>query len=134
MTDLSRSTIGQLLIPVTDLDRAIPWYRDVLGLPFLFSAPPQMAFFQCGDVRLLVGVPEAAESRRGSGTIYFHVEDIRAVHATLAGRGVAFEAPPHAVHRTERSTLWLSEFRDPDGNPLALMAEVPVAPPGGGLP
>jgi predicted enzyme related to lactoylglutathione lyase len=124
-TDLSDATIGQLLIPVEDLDRAILFYRDTLGLRFLFSAPPQMSFFQSGNVRLLVGVPETAGERMRGSMIYFFVKEIHAVHKTLVERGVAFQAAPHVVHRTPASELWLTEFRDPDGNHLALMSEVP---------
>lgn len=127
--DLSDASVGQLMLPVTDLERAVQYYRDVLGLPFLFAAPPQMAFFQCGGVRLLVGVPESAAHRRRGGTVYFRVADIQAVHATLTSRGVAFQVAPHLVHRTPASELWLAEFQDPDGNQLALMAETPGAPP-----
>jgi methylmalonyl-CoA/ethylmalonyl-CoA epimerase len=125
--DLSNATVGQLLIPVTDLDRAIPWYRDTLGLRFLFAAPPQMAFFMAGEVRLLVGVPEAGQQANRGSMVYFKVADIHAVYDTLAGRGVAVGAKPHLVHRTPTSELWLSEFKDPDGNQLALMSEVAVA-------
>lgn len=125
--DLSDSAVGQLLIPVEDLDRGIAFYRDLLGLKFLFSAPPQMSFFQCGSVRLLVGVPEAGSPRQRGATVYFQVPDIQAVYRTLLGRGVSFPAPPHVVHRTPTSDLWLSEFSDPDGNHLALMAETPRA-------
>jgi methylmalonyl-CoA/ethylmalonyl-CoA epimerase len=131
--DLSGASVAQLLIPVEDLERAVPYYRDVLGLPHLFTAPPQMAFFACGGVRLLVGVPPADTRRDRGATVYFRVPDIHATHATLAGRGVAFEAPPHVVHRTPATELWLSEFRDPDGNHLALMAEAAVAPAAGGV-
>lgn len=120
--DLSDATVGQLLVPVTDLDRAIVFYRDTLGLPFLFSAPPQMSFFQAGQVRLLVGVPEAGFDGRGS-MIYFKVSDIQAVYETLTDRGAVMGAPPHVVHRTPTSELWLCEFQDPDGNKLALMSE-----------
>jgi methylmalonyl-CoA/ethylmalonyl-CoA epimerase len=127
--DLSDASVGQLMLPVTDLERAVQYYRDVLGLPFLFAAPPQMAFFQCGGVRLLVGVPESAAHRRRGGTVYFRVADIQAVHATLTSRGVAFQVAPHLVHRTPASELWLAEFQDPDGNQLALMDETPGAPP-----
>jgi methylmalonyl-CoA/ethylmalonyl-CoA epimerase len=126
--DLSDASVGQLMLPVADVERAVTYYRDVLGLPFLFAAPPQMAFFQCGGVRLLVGVPESAEHRRRGGTVYFRVGDIQAVHATLAARGVTFQAAPHVVHRTPTSDLWLAEFQDPDGNHLALMADVPATP------
>lgn len=122
--DLSGATIGQLLIPVENLDHAISFYRDVLGLQFLFAAPPQMSFFQCGNVRLLVGVHEAGRARERGSQIYFSVRDIHAVHETLRDRGVAFRATPHMVHRTGESELWLAEFADPDGNSLALMSEV----------
>ncbi len=123
--DLSDATVGQLLIPVEDLDRAITFYRDTLGLRFLFSAPPQMSFFQSGGVRLLVGVPEANQPRHRGSQVYFQVADIHAVFRTLAGRGVTFGANPHVVHRTATAELWLAEFRDPDGNQLALMSETP---------
>ena len=125
--DLSRARVGQLLIPVEELDRAVSFYRDVLGLEFLFSAPPQMSFFMCGNVRLLVGVHDRDRPRERGSQIYFSVGDIRAVHETLAGRGVAFQAAPHVVHRTAASELWLAEFTDPDGNHLALMSEIGVA-------
>ena len=123
--DLSDSTVAQVLIPVEDLERAIAFYRDTLGLRFLFSAPPQMSFFQSGNVRLLVGAPETEEHRRRGSTVYFRVADIHAVVKTLAERGVKFAASPHVVHRTPTTELWLTEFRDPDGNHLALMSETP---------
>lgn len=122
--NLSNASIGQLMIPVEDFDRGVAFYRDVLGVPFLFAAPPQMAFFMCGTVRLLVGVlPPGEKAQRGSA-IYFRVPDIKAVHAELEGKGVKFRAAPHVVHRTPQMELWLAEFSDPDGNPLALMCEV----------
>ena len=121
--NLAESTIGQLLVPVEDFERGVAFYRDVLGLQFLFAAPPQMAFFRCGTVRLLVGVmPPGQKAQRGSA-IYFRVEDIQGVCSTLKGNGVRFRAEPHVVHRTPGSELWLAEFSDPDGNQLALMSE-----------
>jgi methylmalonyl-CoA/ethylmalonyl-CoA epimerase len=122
--DLSDATVGQLLIPVTDLERAIAYYRDSLGLRFLFSAPPQMSFFQAGSVRLLVGVPESSRLAQRGSMVYFKVVDIHAVFETLRARGVAVGNPPHVVHRTPTMELWLCEFKDPDGNQLALMSEV----------
>jgi predicted enzyme related to lactoylglutathione lyase len=122
--DLADATVGQVLIPVEDLDRAIPYYRDTLGLRYLFSAPPQMSFFQAGNVRLLVGVPEPGQPRQRGSAVYFKVPDIHAVHATLKQRGVDFPAEPKLIHKTATSELWLAEFRDPDGNQLALMSEI----------
>jgi len=121
--DLSNAKVAQLLIPVEDFESGVAFYRDVLGLPFLFAAPPQMAFFNCGGVRLLVGVlPQGQVAQRGSA-IYFQVADITAVYASLKDKGVDFKAAPHVIHRTPSAELWLAEFVDPDGNQLALMSE-----------
>jgi len=124
--NLSDATIGQLLIPVGDLDRGVAFYRDVLGLRFLFAAPPQMAFFMCGAVRLLVGVLAPGQKAQRGSAIYFQVTDIQSVHSTLSAAGVRFVASPHIVNRTPKSELWLAEFTDPDGNQLAPMSEVAV--------
>ncbi len=124
--NLSDASVGQLMIPVADVDAGVAFYRDVLGLPFLFAAPPQMAFFMCGAVRLLIGVLPPGQAAQRGGAIYFKVADIAAVHAHLARQGVPFQQPPHLVHKTAQSELWLANFTDPDGNQLALMSEVPV--------
>jgi len=124
--NLADATIGQLLIPIEDFERGTAFYRDVLGLPFLFAAPPQMAFFMCGSVRLLVGVTPAGQKAQRGSAIYFQVKDIHGVFAALQGGGVKFVAAPHVVNRTPKSELWLAEFNDPDGNQLALMSEVAV--------
>jgi methylmalonyl-CoA/ethylmalonyl-CoA epimerase len=124
--NLSDATVTQLLIPIDDFERGVGFYRDTLGLPFLFAAPPQMAFFQCGAVRLLVGVmPPGQKAQRGSA-IYFSVKDIKAVHTFLSSKGVQFKAAPHIVNRSATSETWLAEFVDPDGNQLALMSELPL--------
>ncbi len=119
-------TIGQIHVSVSDVDRAVAFYRDVLGVPFLFQVPGQpMAFFDCDGVRLYLGVPES-EAFRSRGVLYFTVEDIAEAHRVLTDRGVAFRDEPHPVHRTESSELWMAFFTDPDGNNLAIMAEVPL--------
>ena len=123
--DMHDAKVAQVLIPVDNLDRAVVFYQDVLGLKFLFKAPPQMAFFQSGDVRLLIGETPAGRPVQRGSAVYFQVEDIQGVFQTLSGRGVVFQAVPHVVHRTPEIQLWLAEFQDPDGNPLALMAQTP---------
>jgi methylmalonyl-CoA/ethylmalonyl-CoA epimerase len=124
--NLSNATVAQVMIPIEDFERGTAFYRDTLGIPFLFAAPPQMAFFMCGPVRLLVGVmPPGQQAQRGSA-IYFQVPDIHAVFASLKNDGVEFVADPHLVNRTPKSELWLAEFKDPDGNQLALMSEIPI--------
>jgi predicted enzyme related to lactoylglutathione lyase len=122
--NLANAKIAQLLIPIGDFDAGVAFYRDTLGIPFLFAAPPQMAFFNCGGIRLLVGVmPPGQEAQRGS-VVYFQVDDIHAAFSSLKEKAVAFKADPHVVNRTPQSELWLAEFVDPDGNQLALMAEI----------
>jgi predicted enzyme related to lactoylglutathione lyase len=124
--NLADATITQLLIPVDDFERGLAFYRDVLGLPLLFAAPPQMAFFQCGTVRVLVGVTPAGQRVQRGSQIYFGVKDIQSVHSALSTQGVQFKAPPHVVNRSATAEVWLAEFVDPDGNQLALMSETPL--------
>ena len=124
--DLADAKVAQLLIPVDDFEAGVAFYRDTLGIQFLFSAPPQMAFFDCGGVRLLVGVMPAGQQAQRGSAIYFRVADIRAVHSSLKSKGVDFKAEPHVVQRSSGMELWLAEFVDPYGNQLALMSEVTV--------
>ena len=124
--NLSDATVGQLLIPIDDFERGVAFYRDILGLPFLFAAPPQMAFFMCGPIRLLVGVVPAGQKAQRGSAIYFQVKDIQGVFSSLKAKGVQFAAHPHIVNRTPKSELWLAEFTDPGGNQLALMSEVAI--------
>lgn len=119
--------IGQIMVPAQDLDRAVGFYRDTLGLKFLFEAPPQMAFFECGGVRLLVGVPDSPLVDHPASVIYYKVSDIQAAAAELEGKGVQFVTKPHAVAKMPTYTLWLADFKDSEGNVLALMSEVPNA-------
>jgi methylmalonyl-CoA/ethylmalonyl-CoA epimerase len=115
--------IGQIAITTHDLERATAFYRDALGLEFLFEAG-SLAFLRCGDVRLMLAVPEKAEVDHASSTLYFRVDDIHAARDELIARGVAFVDEPHLIARMPDHELWMSFFRDPDGNLLALMSEV----------
>ncbi len=124
-TDLRNSRIGQIAINVHDLDRAIAFYRDVLGMKFLFQAPPNMAFFICGDVRLLLGLPDKPEFDHPASIIYYRVDDIHATSSSLSAKGVTFEHEPALVHKAESHDLWIAFFRDTEDNRLALMSEVP---------
>ncbi|MFB9186685.1 VOC family protein [Dactylosporangium sucinum] len=113
--------VGQIHISVSDLDRSIPFYRDVLGIPFLFRVPGQpMAFFQSGDVRLYLGQPESPRFQ-SNVLLYFTVDDIAAEYDRLTAAGVTIDEPPHVVHRDEASELWMAFLTDPDGQNLAIM-------------
>jgi catechol 2,3-dioxygenase-like lactoylglutathione lyase family enzyme len=115
--------IGQIRIQVTDADRAVTFYRDALGMTFLYAFPG-MAFFDVDGVRLMLVEPEGRDFG-GVSAIYYRVEDIGLAVKTLESRGVAFDDQPHVVHRDAAHDLWMAFFRDPDGNILALMSEVP---------
>jgi DNA-binding CsgD family transcriptional regulator/catechol 2,3-dioxygenase-like lactoylglutathione lyase family enzyme len=113
--------IGQIARHVTDIEAAQRWYRDVLGLPHLYSFG-DLAFFDCGGTRLFLSTGGGAP---GESVIYFRVEDIRAAHAALAARGVEFINAPHMIHRHDDGTEeWMAFFNDPEKRPLAIMAQV----------
>jgi predicted enzyme related to lactoylglutathione lyase len=114
--------IGQISVTAHDLDRAAGFYRDVLGVKELFRVP-KMAFFDCGGVRLMLGLPEKPEFDHPSSVLYFDVPDIEEAHRTLAGRGVRFETEPHFVAPLGARDLWMAFFRDSEGNLMALQSE-----------
>lgn len=117
--------VGQIFVNAKDLDRAIAFYRDILGMTFLFQAPPNMAFFQCGGVRIMLGIPDKAELAHPASVIYYKVDDIEKVAEVFKARGVEFIIDPHLVAPMPTYDLWLADFRDSEGNILALMSEVP---------
>jgi len=123
-TNLGIKNIGQISIIVRDLERATAFYRDMLGLPLLFTAG-NLAFFDCGGVRLMLGPAETPELDHPSSILYFRVPDINTAHQRLVERGVEIEAPPRLIAPMPTYDLWMSGFRDSEGNLLELMSEVP---------
>lgn len=122
---LADARLGQVAVRVLDVERATTHYREVLGLRFLFAAPG-LAFFQCGETRLMLGRAETAEFDHASSILYFSVDDVIGTHAALAARGVPFRGAPHVVHRTPQSELWMAAFEDGEGNVFAVMTEKPL--------
>ncbi len=118
------SAIKQVSVNARDLPRATAFYRDVLGVRHLFDAPPRMSFFDCGGIRLLVGVAEKEEFAHPSSILYFDVPDIQAAQRDLAARGVKFRDEPHLVAKLPGREVWLSFFDDTEGNVLALTCEI----------
>jgi methylmalonyl-CoA/ethylmalonyl-CoA epimerase len=114
--------IHQVSIRTRDTARAVAFYRDTLGLKLLFEAPPQLAFFDCGGVRLMLSPPEPEFDHQGS-VLYFAVDDIKAAHTALAAAGVTFRTAPHLVAKLPDREVWLTDFEDSEGNVLALMSE-----------
>lgn len=123
MTSTGLSRIGQIAMNAKDLDRAIRFYRDTLGIPFLFRAPPRLAFFDCSGTRLLLDAPEDKEFDHPGSILYFSVDDINAMHQTLLSRGVVFRKEPHLIAKLPDREVWMAFFDDTEGNTLALMAE-----------
>ncbi len=122
VTPSGLDSIGQIAISVRELPRAIQFYRDILGLPFLFEASG-MAFFDCGGVRLMLSVSESAESAYNS-IVYYRTRDIHEATARLTRNKVPFDAPPRMIAKMSDHELWMAFLRDSEGNLLALMSEV----------
>jgi methylmalonyl-CoA/ethylmalonyl-CoA epimerase len=116
------SDIGQIALTVRDLARAKDFYQHTLGMKFLFDAGT-MVFFQCGAVRLLLGLAEQS-APVGGAIVYFKVTDIKSTHESLKARQVEFIQQPHMVARMPDHELWLAILKDTEGNTLALMSEV----------
>jgi methylmalonyl-CoA/ethylmalonyl-CoA epimerase len=118
--------IRQISVVVHDVPRAVAYYRDVLGMRFLFDAGPDLAFFDCGGVRLMLGPASDPRLDHPASIIYYQVVNIRAAFDTLKARGAIVEREPQRSANMGTYDLWIGFLRDPDGNLLALMSEVPV--------
>ena len=116
--------IGQIAVNAHDINRAIDFYRDKLGMKFLFTAPPGLAFFDCDGIRLMLSLPAKPEFDHPSSIIYFNVDDIQIAYKTLSERGVEFEEKPAFVANMGAYDLWIAAFRDSEDNLLAMMSNV----------
>jgi catechol 2,3-dioxygenase-like lactoylglutathione lyase family enzyme len=125
--NLSGRKLVQVAFTCRDLDRSRTFYRDTLGLPLMFEAG-NMLFFQIEGLRLMIGKEEKPGSAIGGAVVYFDAPDIDALGAALEAKGVTFERPAETVQRTATHELKLRAFHDPDGNAIALMGMIPVAP------
>ncbi|HEU5316195.1 MAG TPA: VOC family protein [Chloroflexota bacterium] len=126
---VSLTEIGQIAIRVLDVDRAVGFYRDVLGAPFLFQFPG-LAFFQLGGVRLMLSKPEGPDFDHPASTIYYKVTDIDGAYAALKAKGAEFVDAPHLIAKMPDHDLWMAFLKDSEGNVLGLMEEKrPPAPP-----
>lgn len=122
-TETRIQSIGQIAINVHDTNRAVAFYRDVLGLKLLFTAG-QLAFFDCGGVRLMLSPPSSSEYDHPSSILYFKVDDIQSAYARLVQMNVKTEGEPHLVAKMPDHDLWLAGFHDTEGNVLEFMSEV----------
>ena len=116
--------IGQIGVRINDLERAVAFYRDVLGLRLLFQAPPGLAFFSCGSVRLMLSGAEAPEHDHPGSVIYYVVDDLAASWSAVTGRGAEAVSEPHLIAKMPDHDLWMAFVNDSEGNLLGLMSEV----------
>ncbi|WP_199098582.1 VOC family protein [Dyella sp. ASV21] len=121
--------IGQIAITVSDVDRALAFYRDILELPFLFRPALQLAFLDCGGIRLMLTTPQGAGAVGGNSVLYLKVHDIDASYRSLLDRGAEGAHQPRVTAALSDHTLWLAFLHDPDGNLVALMEERRRTPP-----
>jgi predicted enzyme related to lactoylglutathione lyase len=126
MTDIRLGRIQQIALVQHDVARAVPFYRDGLGLPLQFEVAG-MAFFDAGGVRLMLTKPSAAEFDHRNSVLYFEVADCRTAYEALRSRGVPFDDEPHLVGRTATFEVWMAFCRDPEGNPIAISEQRPIA-------
>ena len=126
---VSLAKIRQIAIPVTDVVEATRFYRDVLGMRHLFDAPPQLSFFDCGGVQLMLSGPEGGgnEADRLRPVIYYDVADIKAVHAALTAAGAPAIQEPHMIARMGTREVWIGFVGDGQGNMVGLMSDVAAA-------
>jgi catechol 2,3-dioxygenase-like lactoylglutathione lyase family enzyme len=126
MTDdsLCLGVIGQVSRHVSDVPRAVEWYGIVLGLPHLYTFG-DLAFFDCGGIRLFLSQPNGATGTAEPSVLYFRVPDINVAYDALTARGIQFHGAPHMIFRHDSGMEeWMAFFDDPDGHPLAIMAQV----------
>jgi methylmalonyl-CoA/ethylmalonyl-CoA epimerase len=116
--------LGQIAVNAKDVERAAGFYQDVLGLKLLFKAPPGLAFFDCGGVRLMLSRADKPEFDHPSSILYFVVPDIQATYGKMKESGARFEDEPHLIAKMPAHDLWITSFWDSEGNLMALMSEV----------
>lgn len=114
--------IGQIGIPVTDVERATAFYQEKLELPLLFKAPPGLAFFQCGDIRLMLDASSGEHAGQGT-VIYFKKEEMESWYHDKLKEGILFVRSPHLVAKMPDHELWMCFLKDPDGNLIGIMEE-----------
>lgn len=122
-TEPRLSEIRQIAITVSDVGTALPFYRDVLGLTFLFSPAPNLAFLAAGGIRIMLSTPQGAGTVGHNSILYFTATDIAATHAAIVGRGAKNERTPQLAAKMPDHELWTGFVRDPDGNFIGLMEE-----------
>ena len=117
------SEIGQIAITVRDVAIALPFYRDVLGLNYLFSPSPNLAFLSAGSIRIMLSTPQGSGTAGENSTLYFKVNDLSKAFSAIVERGAFCERVPQLTAKLPDHELWIGFLRDPDGNLIGVMEE-----------
>jgi len=117
------SRIGQIAVTVSSVEKALAFYRDILGLEFLFSPGPNLAFLRAGEVRIMLSTPQGSGSVGANSILYFHVAGVESAHQAFVSSGATSERPPQLAAKMPDHELWIGFLRDPDGNLVGLMEE-----------
>ena len=117
------SEIHQIAVTVSNVEAALGFYRDILGLTFLFSAGPDLAFLDAAGIRIMLSTPQGSGAVGANSTLYFKVSDIESTHSALVARGATNERTPQLAAKMPDHDLWIGFLRDPDGNLIGLMEE-----------
>lgn len=123
MKNLAIESIGQIAVNVKDVTRAVAFYKDVIGLPLLFESNG-LAFFQCGETRLLLSLPEKEEFNHPSSVLYFKTDNLSTTVMSMQEAGAEFIDEPHMVGKMGDIEIWMAFFKDGEGNTHAVMSEV----------
>jgi catechol 2,3-dioxygenase-like lactoylglutathione lyase family enzyme len=109
-----------LTVLVTDLERSIAFYRDLLGFSEIDTGDGN-AILASGDTRIVLReIPEVSPVTRRLVHLNLEVGDVSAVYEELRSKGITFTYAPRAVNRGAKLELWAAAFRDPDGHGIAL--------------
>lgn len=117
------SEIGQIAVTVSNVAAALAFYRDILGLEFLFQPDDNLAFVAAGPVRIMLSTPQGSGEVGANSILYFKVSDIEESHAAMVGKGADNERAPQLTAKMPDHELWIGFIRDPDGNLVGLMEE-----------
>ncbi len=117
------SEIGRIAVAVDDVSVSLPFYRDVLGLKFLFNPSPDLAFLAAGSIRVMLSTPQSHKTPGKNSILYFKVSNIEAAHSAIVQRGAVNERKPQLTAKLPDHELWIGFVRVPDKNLIGLMEE-----------
>lgn len=115
--------LGQLAITVENVKRSLEFYRDILGLDFIFSPSENLAFLRCGATRIMLATPQGAGEIGKNSIPYFKLSNIEEFYKTAVANGARQEREPQLAVQMPDHELWIGFLKDPDENLIGIMEE-----------